>query len=64
MLVHPSQLKADHKKVYDKVNDLIENWRSLSENKNDIAYHDLIKILLSAYNEYAKTIKDIPHSMI
>lgn len=60
MLVHPSQLKADHKKVYDKVNDLIENWRSLSENKNDIAYQDLIKILLSAYNEYAKTIKDIP----
>lgn len=60
MLVHPSQLKADHKKVYDKVNDLIENWRSLAKDKDDIAYQDLRPVLLSAYCEYAKTIDDIP----
>ena len=60
MLVHPSQRKADHEKVYDKVNDLIENWRVLAEDKNDIAYQDLKPIVLSAYNEYKKTIENIP----
>lgn len=60
MLVHPSHLKADHQKVFNKVNDLIEDWRALSEDKNDIAYQDLKSKLVLAYNEYKKTIVDIP----
>lgn len=60
MLVHPSHLKADHQKVFNKVNDLIEDWRALAEDKNDIAYQDLKSKLVLAYNEYKKTIVDIP----
>ena len=54
MLVHPSQLKADHEKVHKKVSKLIDDWIARSENKNDIAYDSLKKILVSAYNEYVK----------
>lgn len=60
MLVHPSQLKVDHKKVYDKVNDLIESWRAIAEDKSDIAYQDLKNKLLLSYNEYNKTIAILP----
>ena len=37
MLVHPSQLKADHEKVFNKVEGLINDWCQKSENKRDIA---------------------------
>ena len=61
MLIHPSQLKADHKSVFKKVDKLIENWIGFSNDKNDIAYEDLKCILLSAYNNYAcSTVKNIP----
>lgn len=60
MLVHPSQYKVDHKKVYTKVSELINEWRRWGENKSDIAYQDLKCILLKAYNEYKKTIIEIP----
>lgn len=52
MLIHPSQLKADHEKVYKKVEELINDWRQKSENKHDIAYNSLKKILNTAYSEY------------
>lgn len=52
MLVHPSQLKADHEIVFKKVETLINDWCQRSENKNDIAYASLKKILLSAYKVY------------
>ena len=52
MLVHPSQLKADHEKVFKKVETLINDWCQRSENKNDIAYAPLKKTLLAAYKEY------------
>lgn len=53
MLIHPSQIKADHEKVHKKVTQLVDEWIDKSENKNDIAYESLKKILTSAYNEYA-----------
>lgn len=52
MLVHPSQLKADHTKVYKKVDSLIDDWRNRTENKGDIAYDSVKKVFQSAYAEY------------
>lgn len=54
MLVHPSQLKADHEKVFKKVECLIIDWCQKSENKRDIAYSPLKRILVAAYMEYEK----------
>ena len=54
MLVHPSQLKADHEKVFNKVEGLINDWCQKSENKRDIAYGSLKRILVAAYCEYEK----------
>ena len=54
MLIHPSQLKADHEKVFKKVEGLINDWCQKSEDKRDIAYNPLKKILVAAYNEYEK----------
>ena len=50
MLIHPSQLKADHEKVFKKVEGLINDWCQKSEDKRDIAYNPLKKILVAAYN--------------
>lgn len=55
MLVHPSQLKADHSKVYIKVDELVADWIEKSENKKDIAYGAVRKTFQDGYNEYAKT---------
>lgn len=55
MLIHPSQLKADHEIVFKKVEALINDWCQKSENKGDIAYAPLKKILLAAYREYERT---------
>lgn len=55
MLIHPSQLKADHEIVFKKVEALINDWCQKSENKRDIAYAPLKKILLAAYREYERT---------
>ncbi len=52
MLIHPSQLKADHEKVFKKVEGLILDWCQKSEDKRDIAYYPLQKILVAAYKEY------------
>ena len=61
MLVHPSQKKADHRLVFNKVSKIIDDWISLSNDKADIAYDDVRKILRNAYDEYAKTtVKQIP----
>lgn len=54
MLVHPSQLKADHQIVYKKLEALVASWTEKSDNKNDIAYESLRLILKNAYNEYKK----------
>lgn len=61
MLIHPSQLKADHSAVHKKVTSLINQWIDCSNNKNDIAYEEVKEILVRAYDEYAKsTVKHIP----
>ena len=61
MLVHPSQKIADHKQVLAKVNSLVEDWKLMSEEKEDGSYDDLRKILLSAYNAYISGgVKNIP----
>lgn len=52
MLIHPSQLKADHTSVYMKTETLIKTWRDSSKNKNDIAFIGLRKNLLAAYKTY------------
>lgn len=55
MLVHPSQLKADHKSVFKKVDELVNNWIEMSNDKNDISYEDVRSIFVDAYDEYAST---------
>lgn len=61
MLIHPSQLKADHKSVYKKVSNLIDSWIYSSTDKNDISYIDLRETLFDAYNTYANsTVHHIP----
>ena len=52
MLIHPSQLKADHALVHKKLESLVSEWIEKSDNKKDIAYISLRKILHDAYNEY------------
>lgn len=60
MLVHPSQLKADHVSVYRKVTGLINDWIGCTNTKGDIAFEDVRPIFKEAYDEYAKsTIKHI-----
>ena len=52
MLVHPSQLKVDHSSVKGKTESIVSHWRTLSQNKGDIAYRNLKKRLLKAYEDY------------
>lgn len=61
MLIHPSQLKADHQSVYVKVSELIDSWVEMTNDKSDIAYEDVRRQLKIAYDEYANTtVKQIP----
>ena len=52
MLVHPSQLKVDHSSVKGKTESIVSQWRTLSQNKEDIAYLNLKRRLLKAYEGY------------
>ncbi len=52
MLIHPSQLKVDHKSVFDKTEKIIKQWRSLTQNREDIAYLALQDKLKTAYQKY------------
>ena len=61
MLIHPSQLKMDHDFVIHKTKTTIDNWRNSSQNKKDIAYMPVRKLLLQAYDRYkTETIPDVP----
>lgn len=61
MLIHPSQLKADHEIALQKTKKIISSWDSISKNKKDIAYSSLKNRLLSVYNKYkTETIPDAP----
>ena len=55
MLIHPSQLKVDHEKVFKKVESLIQKWSEQSFSKNDIAYESLRSVFKKAYEEYRNT---------
>ncbi|MDG0889083.1 Z1 domain-containing protein [Paracholeplasma manati] len=56
MLIHPSQKKIDHKKVQDKVNKFLENWRLIASlGTHDLAYiNDLKPILVKSFQDYKK----------
>ena len=52
MLVHPSQRIKDHKKVFDKMDDLMSQWRLKTQNINDISFNELKRLLRDAYLKY------------
>ena len=52
MLVHPSQYKEDHTRVYKKVMSVIEEWRLYVNNREDISYKYLHDLLNKAYQQY------------
>ena len=60
MLIHPSQLKADHKKVFDKLCNMVKEWEDTAKNRKDIAYKSLRNKLINAYNVYQKDIETLP----
>ena len=56
MLIHPSEKKYDHKIVVDKLENLLSNWKSISNLKvngqSDISYMVLEKNLKEAYDQF------------
>jgi hypothetical protein len=55
MLIHESPLVKTHKTEHEKINSIINQWRSSSRNKRDVAYTgDLKRVLYSAYEDYKK----------
>lgn len=56
MLIHPSQKKYDHQVVVNKIQNVLDDWRTKAKIKltgrNDISYYTLKKYLLSAYNNF------------
>lgn len=65
MLIHPSQLKVDHSMVKNKTEQIVERWRKLAENPQDIAFASLKKRLENAYLKYKKVgVSDLPEFTI
>ena len=56
MLIHPSQKKFDHHIVVNKIQGILDDWKSKSKTKlggkNDISYKSLRNYLLSAYDAF------------
>ena len=56
MLIHPSQKKYDHRIVLNKIQGIIDNWKSKAKTKiagrNDISYLTLRKHLVLAYESF------------
>ncbi len=56
MLIHPSQKKFDHRRVVDKIQSVLDDWKSKAKIKlagrNDISYGSLRKIIEQAYNSF------------
>lgn len=54
MLIHPSQKKFAHQIVVNKIQGILDDWKSKSKikriGKNDISYESLRKYLMQAYN--------------
>ncbi len=61
MLVHPSQKKIDHMLVIKKIGKIVEAWKKLADNKEDIAYETLERRLKAAHNQFVKDgTEDLP----
>lgn len=61
MLIHPSQLKIDHSLVKYKTEMIVDAWRQLADNVEDIAYDSLKRKLESAYKSYKDAgVHDLP----
>ncbi len=58
MLIHPSQKKYDHSIVVNKIQPILDVWKSYAKMKlngrNDISYTTFRKQLLSAYNAFVQ----------
>lgn len=52
MLFHPSQKKIGHKKVMQKLQNLLDDWKNKVKIPNDIAYEEIRKYLMSSYESY------------
>ena len=56
MLIHPSQKKYDHQIVVNKIQGILDDWKSKAKTKlagrNDISYSTLRKHLIKAYEDF------------
>ena len=61
MLIHNSNLRADHERLQTAVRNLIGLWReSLSLPDDDPARHELISLIRAAYDDLCSTVQDPP----
>ena len=60
MLVHESPFVKSHRVEHEKINSIIEEWRTMSSNKKDVAYSDLRKNLCAAYEDYKESGVAVP----
>lgn len=58
MLIHPSQKKYDHQIVVNKIQGILDDWKSKAKTKligkNDISYSSLKKYLINAYDNFIR----------
>lgn len=52
MLVHPSRIVKDLSSVLSKTEEIVEHWRMLAKNPDDIDFDSLKRHLVSAFDEY------------
>ena len=61
MLIHNSNLRADHERLQTAVRNLIGLWReSLSLPDDDPARHELISLMRGSYDDLCSTVQDPP----
>ena len=61
MLIHNSNLRADHERLQTAVRNLIGLWReSLSLPDDDPARHEVISLMRAAYDDLCSTVQDPP----
>lgn len=56
MLIHPSQKKFDHRVVEQKIQSILDEWKSKAKTrlagKNDISYNSLRNLMQAAYDSF------------
>ena len=61
MLIHNSNLRADHERLQTAIRNLIELWReSLALQDDDPATHELTALMRAAYDDLCSTVDDPP----